>query len=466
MFKIAIIGSGIAGLTAAYRLSRDQNMKVTLFERQPRPGIDAHRVQIHDGDRSVTVDVPSRMFNSEQWPRLSNLYQEIGVESVPVEPSQSFSLLSPSKQSSSKQSSSLLTSSMLGSFNLDSLKQELSQVPSLQTYLRHDIATRTTFPIREMFSSINREIAAETVRFFRVGTSDLGNATFRESAAETLIDYLRRLKFSDTFVYRFLYPTLSSTVCTCSYESLDRYPARIVLQTLANLVQPTNLMRTRWGTSDVAERLSASEIDSNNSTDVEEITEVSDGVRLDIRDGQSLLFDHVVIATQASKAMAMVAEPHEQEHRVLRAIRYDQVPVSVHRDTALMPKRRSKWSTFNMATEPSFTSASCTVWLNRFYGNWVSSQPVFQTIGSSCPIDESKIERRATLYRSVVDAESVAALDQLDQLHRQEERRIWFCGSWASRGLPLLESAVVSAEHVAARVVEVANQLDTVRHRR
>ena len=95
MNRIAIIGSGIAGLTFAW-LARHARIEVTLFESQPSLGMDAHSIDLPavnggSGPAGVRVDVPPRMFNGEDWPSLTRLYDSLGVESQPVDASKSFS---------------------------------------------------------------------------------------------------------------------------------------------------------------------------------------------------------------------------------------------------------------------------------------------------------------------------------------------------------------------------------------
>tara|TARA_R110002049_G_scaffold285698_2_gene466829 strand:+ start:40716 stop:42071 length:1356 start_codon:yes stop_codon:yes gene_type:complete len=447
--KIAIIGSGIAGLTAAYRIHRDRIGEVTLLDGQPRAGIDAHRVEINHQGHQVTVDVPSRMFNDAQWPNLTRLYDEIGVRYVPVNASQSFSVIEERKHDGEPYS-----------------------------YLRNDDATRPGQMTSQMLSRTGRRIRLQAMKFFRVGTSDLHAGSDHPSSQQTLGDYLRRHDFSDDFVYRFLYPTLASTVCTCQYASLDSYPAHTVLRTLSNLVRPGKLQRTRLGTADVARRLLRGKIRVLHNTRVDSVAVQvnerdnassarsdsceSDGVEVRLDDGRRLLFDHVVLATQADTALSLLENPDARQRAILGSIRYDNVSVCVHDDPRLMPKRKSHWSTFNMLTEPSHQAASCTVWLNRFYGNWKFRHPVFQTIGDVGTIDPAKVVRSTKLCRSVVNFQSLAALDQLDQWHAEPGRRIWFCGSWASRGVPLLESAVVSAEKVSESIKAGIDRLSRV----
>ena len=421
--KIAIIGSGIAGLTAAYRLGRDRIGEVTLLERQPRAGIDAHRVEVTRDGHRVSVDVPSRMFNHAQWPNLVRLYDEIGVKSVPVNTSQSFSMVE------------------------DPLQDDLPR-----SYLRNEDATRPGQLAKHFLSRTGRRIGLEALRFFRVATNDLRVGEVSESTTQTLSQYLRRREFDEGFIYRFLYPTLASTVCTCRYESLDRYPAYVVLDALSNIVRPGKLQRTRRGTSDVAERLSKTKTRVLRDVTVESIRSSDGHVEIDLDSGHRLTFDHVVVATPANTALSLLANPCRRHRELLGSIRYDEVPVAVHEDARLMPSRKSHWSTFNMLTEPTATGASCTVWLNRYYGTWALRRPLFQTIGTVGKIDPSKVMRSTTLFRSVVDQDSLDAIGRLERFEQEPDCRLWFCGSWAARGVPLLESAVVSAQRVAQRI--------------
>ena len=401
---------------------------MTLLERHSRVGIDAHRVDIDQKGVPTSIDVPSRMFNAGQWPNLIRLYDEIGVSYVPVDASHSYSLV-PSSRGRSRNTS-----------------------PTPSCYMRQNFASKARLSPGELLSPRARRIAREMLRFRESGEIDF-HSRANQLRHMSFAEYLRWRSFGDEFVYRFLYPLLSSTVCSCRYENLDRYPAHVILETLLNLVRSTKLLRSKHGTSDVMSKLSEAPFDVATSAQVASVRRVDDGVVLNFdNDEPAQRFDHVVFATQANHCLEILVDARPNERDVLGAIRYDEVPVVIHQDSSLMPRQKSSWSTFNMLTDEEHSSASCTVWLNRFYDDREFPNPIFQTIGWQRAPAESKVIQRTLLQRGVVNHETNLAIESLARLHGEPDRNVWFCGSWASQGLPLLESAVVSSNIVAEQV--------------
>ena len=223
--QIAVIGTGIAGLTTAWLLNQSGH-EVSLFEKQSSLGMASHGIQIPINEISQQCDVPSRMFNPLLWPNLSELYDLIGVESTEVDPSKSFSDFSPSDKFNSK-----VVLKLNDSFNLHVIPQLLLQ-PNSRNIVK-DIATMMS----------NAETDLEKLRDPKLATV----TTFR--------DYLVRNGYSNEFIYQFLYPALSSTVCTCSYQSLDVYPADILLAAMQMLIGASPLRRTVHGTQHTANLL-------------------------------------------------------------------------------------------------------------------------------------------------------------------------------------------------------------------
>jgi predicted NAD/FAD-binding protein len=175
------------------------------------------------------------------------------------------------------------------------------------------------------------------------------------------------------------------------------------------------------------------------------------GVRVETKQEQSEIFDHLIVATQADQALALLSKPSEAECKMLSAFSYDDVPILVHQDPALMPVNTKDWAHINLIIAQDRRAAMCCVWMNRFNPDWQIAKPIIQTIN---PLPESQpynIIAQYNLKRPVVNAQSLAGLDILQQLHQQEGRRIWFCGSYAAEGVPLLESAVLSSLRVANR---------------
>ena len=416
--KIAVLGSGIAGLTAAYRLTRQADLRVTLLEKHDRIGMDAHRLEVDHGGQILRVDVPSRMFNAAQWPELVRLYDQLELPYQPVDPTQSFS-------------------SFVGGSDC-----------AADTYLKLQIALRPAQALRQLLSAKPRKLLAEATRLTEQGGTDLDAGI---DASVTLDQYLTEQDYSAAFRHEFLYPTLSSTVCTCSYASLDQYPAWIVLTALRQMTGDRDLMRTSFGTQDVVSRLASDLKDVRTRASVEAIVSHGDQVQLTVNGGATEAFDHVIVATQANTALSFLPEIEAGDREVLESIEYEDVPVVVHGDSRLMPAKKSDWCTFNMGISSS-QSAMCTVWLNRFY-DWDTGEHVFQTISPLLSPERSRVLSEIKLQRPVVNARSVRALESLQRLHQQPGRRIWYCGSWASPGIPLLETGVVSADRVAEAIL-------------
>ncbi len=434
--NVGIVGSGIAGLTAGWLLHRAGH-RVTLFERQQVAGLDAHATRFERGGQPLSADVPSRMFNPHLWPNLVQLYREIGVDSQPVDSSQSYGQLGGS------------------------------------TYLSFDVGFRPRKSHNLWTRRRLRHIIRDIGRLKSAGVIDI-NAGL--SMNITLADYLADRSYTPAFKYDFLYPLLASTVCTCSYQSLDHYPAMIILQTLRQLVsreagEPPRLQRTRLGTRDVAQRLTRGLHDLRYRTQVTSIVPLEDAVQVastcvagepSTADANAPLvsqnmdqFDQVIVATQANTALKILPKLTDGERETLACFSYEDIPVIVHTDTAFMPARRKHWSTFNMVTgqrvqhetagDHDMPGSMCTVWLNRFYADWDVATPVFQTIHPLVLPDPSLTICATVLQRPVVNRQSLGGLDRLAELHGEPGRRIWFCGSYASGGVPLLESGVVSS---------------------
>jgi predicted NAD/FAD-binding protein len=277
------------------------------------------------------------------------------------------------------------------------------------------------------------------------------------SPSQTLGEYLAERDYTARFRTEFLYPTLSSTVCTCSYRGLDQYPARVVLETLRCLTDDRALQRTRYGTRDVVNRLTASLSDVRMNHAVTALYDQGDHVCVISADGSREQFDHVIVATQANTALSLQPELPYFEREVLGSIPYQDVYVVVHRDEQLMPPQKQDWQTFNMLVHqsgPAVERATCTVWLNRFDSRCRGLPNMFQTISPAVEPSASKVLARIRLQRPAVNIRSMHEIAMLEDMHELLGRRIWYCGSWAAAGVPLLETAVISARRAAETILQ------------
>ncbi len=440
--RIGIVGTGIAGLTAAWYLNRAGH-HVAVFDQQATFGMEAHCVEFELAVPATTdpavptrrrfySDVPPRMFNSAQWPNLWRLYQELGVETESVNPTKTFA--------TTDQPAVL----KLGSNYQPKLSADLLLNPSSRAILK-DIGRMIS--AAPWFVERHATLAVETSKPNEISVPN------GWGSEPTMRQYLDAHGYSKPFIYQFLYPALSSTVCTCSFESLDRYPAVTLLEAMLRLIEPEGLFRTTHGTRDVVSRLSSGFNEAFLETAICKISQTNSGCSIANHRGDVFLFDHVIVATQANAAIGLIDQISDKEKQALQSFRYEQVETIVHTDEALMPPRQKDWSTFNVISNQDHRSAMCTIHLNRFYPEWNCDAPVFQTIMPLKAPRAETIITQATMQRPVVDLGSARGHELLAEIHSETDRRIWFCGSYASPGIPLLESGVSSAIGVADRLL-------------
>lgn len=411
--KIAVIGGGIAGLVAAWQLSRRH--AVTLFERHALPGFVASSVTLDSGLR---VDVPLRVFYPGYYPTLTRLYAELGVATEPVDYATTFT-------SGDGRAYFRWRNARLGGW-------------SLPYVLPQDVASARGWRIAQ--GALHFHARARAAQ----AAGALGGASIGEFAAAERI--------APDFVDGLLLPAIA-TIGTCSTEDARAYPAAVVAGYATAGLGRQSVRRARDGADAVAAKLLAGITRLQCSAGVAAVRRqsASGPVRVQHAAGEEA-FDHVVFATQANQALALLADAAPDEAAALAAFRYRALEVLMHRDTALMPARRADWSPVNARVCADHAQPESTIWINRVQPGLRHAAPLFQTVMPQRPPRAGSLLGHARFERPLVGAGSAAALAALQQLHAQPGRRVWWCGSYAEAGVPLLESAVRSALAVAARV--------------
>ncbi len=424
--RIAIIGSGIAGLTCGWSLKQASDQAepchVTIFESQPTLGMDAHSIDlpttsVEGGTDQARIDVPPRMFNREEWVLLSQLYETLGVATENVDASKSFA------------DSAGVSWLQLG----DRYGKQLSAM--------------------SLLSGKVRSVAADALRMQQEVTVESLSAMADD---QTLAEHLSDGGYSTAFVNHFLYAGLSATVLTCSYAALKNYPAKIALRSLRNQVDQSPLNRTCFGTVDVVNRLSREIDDVRLGAAVTEVVQIGDQVQIALGDGTTERFDHLVIATQANSAVRLLGDDavFQREREILRQFEYEHVEVVVHTDESFMPAEASHRACFNFFSNAAGTESMCTMWMNRFYPERSFVGNVYQTIRPFRAPTPEHVIAVAAMQRPIVNVQTLRAVSQLLALPT-ERRHVWFCGSYAAAAVPLLESGVVSAKQVVAEIEKI-----------
>jgi predicted NAD/FAD-binding protein len=406
--RIAIIGSGMAGLAASWFLGADH--QVTLLERQARLGIGAHSVQAPGG----VVDVPLRVIYPGYYPELFALLAETGVMVEALDASLGFSALGGT--------------SYFRYRNLHALGKTLPWV------------TPATWMHRA-----SRHILFDLGRFLWHAPQALAAGTL---AGRTIGDYLEQQHYSQAFTDHFLVPAFAG-INTVSYQEVRNYPAELIAQYFTRDFLVSSVYRAVGGAQAIAQALTGRVAQLRLEARIRSVHRQADGVVVTMDDGNAETYDAVVFATQANQVMAMLGDASPAERAVLEAVRYGAVRVVMHHDARLMPTSHADWGPVNYVLSPQHDRPMVSIWVNRLLPAYQHARPLFQTINPMWEPAPQQVLQDCSLQRPIVDLATQANLQQLETLHAQPQRRVFFCGSYAAQGIPLLESAVASAHRLA-----------------
>lgn len=401
--SIAVVGSGMAGLAAAYR-ARRAGHDVTVFEARDSHGMDAHALRVDGG----LVDVPLRVMSPDAWPSALQLAKEVGVGTFQVRTHTSCSWT------------------------------------SRHTWFRSGEVPILGWPFIGSWRYLD-------TRALRMGQGmwqlrRLTRKLERRSNDATLGEILERHKFDPLFWRGLVLPILT-TICTCEEKHLLNWPAAQLLSLLHGILHGSELYRLKGGTSALVQGL-AKGLPLHSGSPVAQVEEGDEGVKVYNERGEGGVFDRVIVATQANHLGFLDDAQFGDEREILENIAFDSGELWVHQDPRFMPANKRDWTAVNFQMDEALEKPMFTVWVNQVEPTLKGSMPVFQTWNPLFEPDPDTVLARVPLERAVVHPGTARVHEALGQWHRQPGRRVFFCGSWAYEGVPLLESAVRSANAV------------------
>lgn len=399
-YSIAVIGSGMAGLAAAYR-ARRAGHHVTVFEAHNSHGMDAHALMFDGG----LVDVPLRVMSPDDWPSVLQLARMVGVETFEVRTYTSCSWI------------------------------------NRHTWFRSGEVPITGWPFVGSWRYLNT--CALRMGWGIWQLRRLTRKLEQQGAELTLGQVLEQHK-PDPLFWRGLVLPILTTICTCKEKHLLSWPAAQLLMLLHSILHGSRLYRLTGGTSALVRGL-VKELSFYCGSPVVQVEANSGGVRVYNKRGDGGVFDRVIVATQANQLGFLDDIQFVEEKKILANISFDAGELWVHQDPRFMPAKKQDWTALNFQMDEALKAPMFTVWVNQVEPTLKNSAPVFQTWNPLYEPDPDTVLARIPLERAVVHSGTARVHEALSQWHRQPDRKVFFCGSWAYEGVPLLESAVRSA---------------------
>ncbi|MDF0606024.1 FAD-dependent oxidoreductase [Neisseriaceae bacterium TC5R-5] len=403
--RIAVIGSGIAGLASAYLLARRH--QVTLFEAADYLGGHTHTVDIDVAGQALAVDTGFLVFNERTYPNLIALFAELGINSHPTSMSFSVSLEQGREE--------------WAGMNLDSLFAQRRKLLSPSFWgMLHDI-----------------------LRFNRSAPMLLQQlATHPLSLGELL----QQQGYGARFREHYLLPMAAAIWSSPSGEILH-FPAASFLQFCQNHGLLQLRERPQWrsipgGARQYVDKIAATLDDIRLNQPVQQLSRHADGVLIRSAQGDEH-FDAVICATHAPQTLQMLADATTQERAILGAVRYQPNRAVLHSDPRLLPRRRKTWAAWNFLGEQPAVSVS--YWLNLLQALPLT-EPVILTLNPLAAADPARQYGQFDYAHPLLDQAAIDAQQALAQI--QGQGRCWFAGAWTGYGFH--EDGLKSALRIAA----------------
>ena len=395
--KIAVVGSGISGLSAAYYLSK--KYKVDLFEKENQFGGHANTIKItYDDNKEVLVDIGFMVFNKKTYPNLINFFLENKVAIEKSDMSFSVSVIGSDLEYCGK-----------GIMGIFSNKKNFFNLKFIKMFF-------------EIIIFYKKSEKIETKRLKSI----------------TLGEHLKEIKISNYFINYHIVPMVSAIWSMPPHET-KQMPLSFFLNFFNNhgLFKIKN--RPQWYTvanrsktyvSKIINQISGEHYKNYN---INKITRNDFGVKVYYgKENEFFDYDKVVIATHADEALKIIENPTSDEKLILKNFKYRENIAVIHSDESIMPKNKKAWCSWNSSMRvENIEKTSITYWLNQLQ-NLKIDKNIFLTINPFREIPTDKIYKKFTFTHPYYDTEALSNQSNLYKI--QNKKNILFCGSYFGYG--------------------------------
>ena len=407
--KVAVIGAGISGLTAAYKLA--PRCEVTVFESADRLGGHTATVDVTHGGQEWAIDTGFIVFNEWTYPNFIALLKELNVEVQETEMSFSVSCEDSGLE--------------YGGNNLNTL-----------------FAQR-----RNIVSPYFLRLVRDILRFNKHSVLDLEAG--KVNAELTLGEYLSSQSYSQGFIRHYLIP-MGSAIWSCGFEEMLQFPVAFFIQFFSNHGLLSVSHRPQWYTIKGGSRsyltpLVASFKDRIRlGIDIESVVRRENNIVINTQQHGEEQFDHVVFACHSDQAMSLLADPRASETSILGAIPYQNNDVVLHTDRDLLPKLQSTWSSWNYLLQAGATRKPVLTYNMNILQCLESNDAFCVTLNATDRIDPKKVLGRFNYSHPQFTVQGISAQQRWDEINGVDNT--WFCGAYWANGFH--EDGVVSALRV------------------
>lgn len=407
--KIAIIGSGISGLAAAYYLNKKHN--ICLYEADSRLGGHTATKDIYVDGKSYAIDTGFIVFNDWTYPNFIRLLDKLKVESEPT--TMGFSVFRHS----------------------DGFEYAGTNFFTLFAQKRN------------LFSPVHWRMLKDILRFNKEAIADLDNSQLLEN--ESIGNYLQRKKYSAAFIDHYLVP-MGSAIWSATHGAVLNFPLEFFLRFFKNHGLLNVVNRPQWrvikgGSNNYIPALIRSfDKKIKLSSPVTSIKR-HDNYVLVTSNGTTEIYDQVIIASHSDQALGLLEDASMDEKDILGAISYQKNSVVLHTDQRMMPRKKATWSSWNYQLQGSKNGLPILTYAMNILQNIISETHFFVTLNASEQIDPSKILGQYEYSHPVFSQSAIQAQQQWQTINGVN--RTWFCGAYWHNGFH--EDGVNSARRVA-----------------